>query len=257
MNVRVENLVFAYDVFRLDVDRLVFAGGRVTAIVGPNGAGKSTLLKCAAGVLRAYRGRLFADGKDLSGLGGRERAGLVAYVPQEPSFTFNYSVLDFVLTGRAAFIGALSQPSSRDARLAEDALHFVGLKGFSGRLLLDLSSGERRLVLIARALAQGSEILLLDEPTSFLDPRHEIAIMGLCRRLADEKAKTVVVTLHNLDLAFEYSDDMVFMKCGRVIASGPPAVILDENLLRTVYDMDMKIVACAGRTFIVKSPEPL
>mgnify|MGYP001566272565 CR=1 FL=1 len=161
-------------------------------------------------------------------------------------------MLDFVLTGRAAFIAAFSQPSREDIRLVEEALHYVGLEGFGGRLFLDLSSGERRLVLIARALAQGSDILLLDEPTSFLDPRHEVETMGLCRRLAVEKAKTVIVTLHNLEMAVQYSDAMVFMKGGRVIVSGPPAAVLDEDLLHAVYDMDMKIVECAGRTFFVK-----
>jgi len=252
MNIRVENLVFSYDDFRLEIGSLVFAESRVTSIVGPNGAGKSTFLKCAASVLPAPRRSLFVDGKDLTVLRGRDRAKLVGYVPQEPSFTFNYAVLDFVLTGRAAFIAAFSSPSARDVALAEDALHYVGLNGRSRRPFLELSSGERRLVLIARALAQEPDILLLDEPTSFLDPRHEVETMALCRRLAEEKRKTVIVTLHNLEMAVRYSDAMVFMKGGRVVASGPPAEILSESLLRDVYDLDMKIVECAGQTFFVK-----
>jgi iron complex transport system ATP-binding protein len=252
MNIRVENLAFSYDDFRLEIGSLVFAESRVTSIVGPNGAGKSTFLKCAASVLPAPRRSLFVDGKDLTVLRGRERAKLIGYVPQEPSFTFNYAVLDFVLTGRAAFIAAFSSPSARDVALAEDALHYVGLNGRGRRLFLELSSGERRLVLIARALAQEPDILLLDEPTSFLDPRHEVETMALCRRLAEEKRKTVIVTLHNLEMAVRYSDAMVFMKGGRVVASGPPAEILSESLLRDVYDLDMKIVECAGQTFFVK-----
>jgi iron complex transport system ATP-binding protein len=252
MIVKVENLTFAYETFRLEIDSLIFAGSRVTSIVGPNGAGKSTFLKCAAMVLPAPRGSLFVDGRDLTGLHGRERARLVAYVPQEAAFTFNYSVLDYVLTGRAAFIGAFSSPSARDVRLAEESLHYVGLNGHARRPFLELSSGERRLVLIARALAQESAILLLDEPTSFLDPRHEVETMELCRRLAAEKAKTIIVTLHSLEMAVRYSDDMVFMKGGRVVATGPPAAVLSEPLLRDVYDLDMKIVDCAGRKFFVK-----
>jgi iron complex transport system ATP-binding protein len=252
MNIRVENLAFSYDDFRLEIGSLVFAESRVTSIVGPNGAGKSTFLKCAASVLPAPRRSLFVDGKDLTVLRGRERAKLIGYVPQEPSFTFNYAVLDFVLTGRAAFIAAFSSPSARDVALAEDALHYVGLNGRGRRPFLELSSGERRLVLIARALAQEPDILLLDEPTSFLDPRHEVETMALCRRLAEEKRKTIIVTLHNLEMAVKYSDAMVFMKGGRVVASGPPAEILSESLLRDVYDLDMKIVECAGQTFFVK-----
>jgi iron complex transport system ATP-binding protein len=252
MKVRVEKLSFAYDGFRLEIDSLDFAGGRMTSIVGPNGAGKSTFLKCAAAILPVGRGSLFVDGRDLAGLGGRERAGLIGYVPQEPAFTFNYEVLDYVLMGRAAFLSAFSSPSTHDVRLAKEALHFVGLEGFSRRPFLELSSGERRLVLIARALAQESDILLLDEPTSFLDPRHEVEIMALCRRLAGERRKTIIVTLHNLEMAVRYSDAMVFMKGGRVVASGPPDEILSESLLRDVYDLDMSIVECAGQKFFVK-----
>jgi iron complex transport system ATP-binding protein len=252
MNIRVENLVFSYDDFRLEIGSLVFAEARVTSIVGPNGAGKSTFLKCAASVLAAPRRSLFVDGKDLTALHGRERAKLVGYVPQEPSFTFNYTVLDFVLTGRAAFIAAFSSPAGHDVRLAEDALQYVGLSGRGRRPFLELSSGERRLVLIARALAQGPEVLLLDEPTSFLDPRHEVEIMTLCRRLAEDKKKTVVVTLHNLEMAVRYSDAMVFMKGGKVVAAGAPGDILSESLLRDVYDLDMRIVECAGQKFFVK-----
>jgi iron complex transport system ATP-binding protein len=252
MKLRVENLAFAYEVFRLEIDSLVFPDSRVTSIVGPNGAGKSTFLKCAASVLPVPRKALFVDGRDLAGLRGKERARLVGYVPQEPAFTFNYTVLDFVLTGRAAFIAAFSAPSGHDIRLAEGALRYVGLASHIGRPFLELSSGERRLVLIARALAQESDILLLDEPTSFLDPRHEVETMALCRRLADEKGKTIIVTLHNLEMAVRYSDAMVFMKGGRIMASGAPSDILTEPLLRDVYDLDMKIVECAGQKFFVK-----
>ena len=254
MKVRVEDLTYSYEGFRLEVRSLVFAEARVTSIVGPNGAGKSTLLKCAASVLPVNHKSLFIDGQDLAELRGRERAKLVAYVPQEPAFTFNYSVLDFTLTGRAAFIPAFSSPAGHDVRLAREALHYVGLDDYARRPLLELSSGERRLVLIARALAQESDVLLLDEPTSFLDPRHEVETLAFCRRLAAEKAKTIIVTLHNLEMAVAYSDDMVFMKNGRVVAAGPPAAILSEPLLRNVYDLDMKIVTCGGRTFFAKEP---
>jgi iron complex transport system ATP-binding protein len=252
MKVRVARLIHTYPDFRLDVGDLTFAEARMTAIVGPNGAGKSTFLKCAASVLPVPRDSLFVDGVDLAGVRGKDRARLVAYVPQEPAFTFNYTVLDFVLTGRAAYIPVFSTPSGQDRRAAGEALRYVGLPGFEERAFLELSSGERRLVLIARALAQESQVLLLDEPTSFLDPRHEVETLGLCRRLADDKAKTIIVTLHNLEMAVEFADTMVFMKGGRVVAAGPPSAILTEDLLREVYDMEMRIVECAGHTFFVK-----
>jgi iron complex transport system ATP-binding protein len=252
VKIRVDRLSFSYETFTLRVPSLAFADARVTAVVGPNGAGKSTLLKCLAAVHRLPKGTVFVNGHDLSMLAGRSRARLVGYVPQEPAFTFNYAVLGFVLTGRAAFIPALSSPGRQDIEAAREALRFVGLGGFEERPYFELSSGERRLVLIARTLAQQSEILLLDEPTTFLDPRHESEIMDLIRRLAVEKGKTIVVTLHALDMAVKYADEMVFLKGGMVVASGPPLQVLDERLLRAVYDIDMGLVDVGGRRLIVR-----
>jgi iron complex transport system ATP-binding protein len=252
VKVRVENLRFAYRSFELRVDRLVGDEARITAVVGPNGAGKSTLLKCLARLLPIPPGIVFVDGRDLAALHGRERARLIGYVPQEPSFVFNYAVLDFVLTGRAAYLAPFASPSAADRRAAEEALSFVGLGAEAGRPFLELSSGERRLVLIARTLAQQSEILLLDEPTTFLDPRHEAEVMALLRRLADEKRKTLLITLHDLDLAARGADAMVFLREGRVVAAGPAAEVLTEDLLRRVYDLDLTILEHAGRKIVVK-----
>jgi iron complex transport system ATP-binding protein len=252
VKVRVEGLTFAYEAFTLNVAALTFAEGRVTAVVGPNGAGKSTLLKCLAAVHPVRRGSVHIDGQDLSGLPGKSRARLVGYVPQEPSYTFNYAVLDFVLTGRSAFIPAFSSPGREDVEAAREALRFVGLAGFEGRAYFELSSGERRLVLIARTLAQRPQVLLLDEPTTFLDPRHEVEVLELVRRLAVEKGQTIIVTLHALDMALKYADEMVFMKGGGVVAAGLPDRVLDERLLRAVYDIDIGLRDVDGRRIIVR-----
>ena len=134
----------------------------------------------------------------------------------------NYRVIDFVLMGRAAFVPTFSVPSREDRRLAEDAVRYVGLAGFEDREFSQLSSGERRLALVARTLAQSPDVLLLDEPTTFLDPKHEVEVMELCRKLAAEKGKTVIVTLHNLEMAVKYSDEMVFLKKGRWRRRGRP-----------------------------------
>jgi len=252
MKIRVAGLAFAYEKFDLRIEGLEFAEAGVTAIVGPNGAGKSTLLKLLASVLPAPAGAVTIDGRDVARIRGRERALLVSYVPQEPAYSFNYSVLDFTLTGRAPFISPFSPPSRTDIRISEEALSYVGLDGYAGRAFLELSSGERRLVLIARSLAQQSGILLLDEPMSFLDPRHETEILELIRRLALDRGKTVLVTLHNLNLAVKHAEAMVFMKKGRVVASGRPGDVLSEDLLRSVYEIDMSIVPVGGRTVIVR-----
>lgn len=252
MSVRVENLTFAYRNFTLRVDELKFEVAKITSIVGPNGAGKTTLLKCLGAVLPIKKKCLFIDGRDIAELRSHERAKLIAYVPQEHGSAFNYLVSDFILMGRAAFISLFSMPSREDVRIAEEALDFVGLGSYAGRAISELSSGERRLVLIARALAQKSDILLLDEPTTFLDPKHEREVMELTHRLAVEKQKTILVTMHNLEMALHYSDQMVFMKKGGVVASGRAAEVFKEPLLEDVFEMKMKIVDWNGRKLVLR-----
>jgi len=252
VSVQVSNLKFAYPEFSLRVDELAFERAKVTAIVGPNGAGKTTFLKCLGAVLPIPKGSLFIDGRDLASLRSQERARLVCYVPQEHDTTFNYAVSDFVLMGRASYISPFALPSKEDARAASEALDFVGLTHYAERLISELSSGERRLVLIARALAQQSDILLLDEPTTFLDPKHETEILELIRKLALEKQKTILVTLHSLEMAFRYSDYMVFMKKGGVVASGKPGDVFHEPLLKSVYDMEMKIIEWNDRKIVLR-----
>lgn len=252
MNVAVRGLRFAYRDFSLEVEELDFEAARVAAIVGPNGAGKTTLLKCLGGVLPVEKGRVSIGGRDLAALKSRERARLVCYVPQEHDSAFNYQVLDFVLMGRAAYISPFALPSREDAGAAEEALAFVGLDRFAGRALSELSSGERRLALIARALAQKSDILLMDEPTTFLDPKHETELMTLVRKLAVEMEKTVLITLHSLEMAVQYSDQMVFMKRGEVAASGPTRDVFREPLLEKVYDMKIRILDWEGRKIVIR-----
>lgn len=252
MSVRVVNLEFAYPKFSLHVGGLTFEKSKVTAIVGPNGAGKTTFLKCVGAVLPIPKGSLFIEGRDLASLRSRERARLICYVPQEHDTTFNYTVSDFVLMGRAAFVSPFALPSREDTEAAAAALDFVGLAGYADRSISELSSGERRLVLIARALAQQSDILLMDEPTTFLDPKHEAEIFQLIRKLADERAKTILVTLHSLEMAVQHSDQMVFMKRGEVVAHGKSTEVFEDSLLERVYDMKMKIIEWEGRKIVLR-----
>jgi iron complex transport system ATP-binding protein len=252
VSVRIDRLTFSYKEFVLRVDELGFEAAKITTIVGPNGAGKTTLLKCIGALLPIPKKVLFVDGKDVAALRSQERAKLISYVPQEHGSAFNYLVRDFVLMGRVAYVSPFSLPSKEDARATAEAIEFVGLSDYSGRHYSELSSGERRLVLIARALAQESDVLLLDEPTTFLDPRHETEILELIRKLALEKQKTILVTLHSLEMAFRYSDQMVFMKKGTVVASGRPEEVFQEPLLESVYDMKMKIIEWNGRRIVLR-----
>jgi iron complex transport system ATP-binding protein len=252
VNVKVRNLAFAYPRFSLRVEGLAFESAKITAIVGPNGAGKTTFLKLIGSVLPIPKGSVFIDGRDLAALKSRERARLICYVPQEQDSTFNYTVADFVLMGRAAYVSPFGLPSREDAGAAAEALDFVGLASYADRAISELSSGERRLVLIARALAQRSDILLMDEPTTFLDPKHETEVFKLVKKLAVEKMKTILVTLHSLEMAVQYSDQMVFMKGGEVVAHGKSAEIFEDSLLERVYDMKMKIIDWEGRKLVLR-----
>jgi iron complex transport system ATP-binding protein len=251
MSVRVRDLTFGYRHFSLHVAHLDFAGTQLTAIVGPNGAGKTTFLKCLSGILPAAKGSVFIDDRDIALMSERETAKRLAYVPQEHASAFNYTVGEFVLMGRAAHIPLFAVPAEADLRFAREALDYVGLGHCTERPVYQLSSGERRLVLIARALAQMSDILILDEPTTFLDPKHEVELLDLAKKLAGERKKTILLTLHNLNTAVRYADALVVMKRGRIVASGRPDDILTESLLETVYDIKMEIIRQADRTFIV------
>jgi iron complex transport system ATP-binding protein len=253
MSIEVRSLRVSYpDGFRLSVEGFRLEGRKVTAIVGRNGAGKSTFLKCLGGILVAPKQSILIDERDLLSLKGSERARRISYVPQEQILALNYSVLDLVLMGRAAFIPTFSAPSRADLGMALEAIRYVGLSGLENREISRLSSGERRLALIARTLAQSSDILLLDEPTTFLDPKHAVEVMDLCRKLAAERGKTIVVTLHDLELAMKYSDIMVFMKEGKILASGRPEDVVAEELLERVYDLPMSIVPFDGRKLILR-----
>jgi iron complex transport system ATP-binding protein len=252
MSIRVQGLVFSRRNFTLRIPALVFEEARLTAIVGPNGAGKTTLLRCLGGLLPVPRNTLFLGDRDLAAIPAGERARRMAFVPQEQASAFNYAVREFILMGRTPYVSLFSLPSPADAARAEEALAFVGLAGHGDRPCQQMSSGERRLVLIARALAQDTDILVLDEPTTFLDPKHESDVLDLARRLVDDRGKTVLVTLHNLDMAVRYADALVCLKNGTVAAHGRPAEILTEDLLLAMYEIPMRILRHEGRTFIVR-----
>lgn len=254
MKVFIKNLKFSYRNFSLSVPELNLESSRVTTVVGPNGAGKTTFLKCLGGILPIKKNTVFIDGKDLLKLSGIQKARRICYVPQELVSVFNYSVIDFVLTGRAAYISPFSSPSEEDRAAAEEALSFVGMEKYRKRQLFELSSGERRLILIAKALVQKAEVLLFDEPTTFLDPRHEIEVLELIRKLSCKKGKTLVLTLHDLDMAVHYSDTLIFMKNGNIAASGKTDEVLSESLLEAIYEIKMSFHEVNGRKFVIKFP---
>jgi len=222
----------------------------VGCVLGPNGAGKTTLIKCVAGILTPLRGRVYLDGVELSALSPRERAKLVSYVPQEISIKFPYRTLDIVLMGRNPYISPFATPSRRDEEIALEALRVLGIEHLAQSPFTSLSGGEKRLVLIARALAQGARLLLLDEPTSFLDFRNRIQVMSVIREVVEKTRRLALITLHDPNLASMFCDRVFMLKNGTIIASGGRDIINRETLKR-LYEMDVEIVNVGGYPIIV------
>jgi iron complex transport system ATP-binding protein len=207
-------------------------GGEWLTILGPNGSGKTTLLRVIVGLQEAA-GMVTVAGTPLPGLRHRDRGHLVALVPQTPLVPAGMRVIDYVLLGRAPYIPLLGQESRHDVEVAREALAELDLTSLAGRVIDTLSGGERQRVFFARALAQATPVLLLDEPTTALDIGHQQDVLELVDQLRRTRDLTVVSTMHDVTLAGQYADRLVLLQDGRVVDDGPPAaVITAENLAR-------------------------
>jgi len=208
--------------------------GEWVGIIGPNGAGKSSLLRAIAGLVAA-RGTMSVDGIDLAGLGDRERAQRIAYVPQEPLIPADMTAFEYVLLGRTPYIGYLAGASRHDRAVVDEVLHRLQLTEFPDRMLGALSGGERQRIVLARALAQETPVLLLDEPTSALDIGHQQQALELVTELRQTQQLTVISSLHDLTLAGTYTDRLVMLDHGEVVAAGPAREVLTAERLGEVY----------------------
>jgi iron complex transport system ATP-binding protein len=231
-------------------------GGKVTAVLGPNGSGKTTLFKCISGLWRPRQGAIRFGDRDLSGSVHSERAKRIAVVPQEHDPPFPYTVFDIVLMGRAPHISLFSAPALRDEEAAYAALDRIGIGALRDRPYTKISGGERQLVLIARALAQESPLLLLDEPTSHLDFRNQILVLEKVRGIARQKGLTVLMTLHDPNLAMRFSDHVVMIAEGRVLAQGAPAATLTPENLKLMYALDVSVIRHNGTHVICPEVSP-
>ncbi|MCX7817325.1 MAG: ABC transporter ATP-binding protein [Syntrophales bacterium] len=224
--------------------------GLVTAILGPNGSGKTTLLKCLTGLWSASRGQIMVNGNDVSALSVTERARIFAAVPQDHVPPFPYTVLEVVLMGRAPYISPFALPSPQDYGIAERTLQTLGIVPLKDRPYTAVSGGERQLVLIARALAQEAPCLLLDEPTAHLDFRHQVLVLNTLRKLVIERQLIALMTLHDPNLALQFSDYVVLMDDGKVVNQGPPDEIITEKNIKEIYKVSCSIFAVNGQRFL-------
>ena len=232
---------------------LMVQRGRFVSLLGPNGSGKTTLLRILLGLLRPSAGEVRLAGIPLADYPAGALARRVAYVPQETFTVLAFTVLETVLMGRSPHTGLLGFETAGDWYAAREALRLTDTERFAARNLEELSGGERQRVIIARALAQEPDLVLLDEPTSFLDIKHQHAIYRLLRRLVDERGMTVLCVSHDLNLAGAYADEAVLMAGGRVTSAGKPGDVFRPELLDAVYEMpvQVRIDEATGRPYVL------
>ncbi|TYB96151.1 ABC transporter ATP-binding protein [Micromonospora sp. WP24] len=215
-----------------------------TVIVGPNACGKSTLLRTLARLLVPRRGSVLLDGKAIQELPTREVARRLAVLPQSPLVPEGVTVADLVGRGRQPYQRWWRQWSEEDSSAVDHAMALADVAGLADRPVDTLSGGQRQRVWIAMTLAQDTEALLLDEPTTFLDLAHQVEVLDLLHRLRVERGRTVVAVLHDLNQAARYADHLVAMRSGAVVAAGPPREILNAELVREVFGLDCVVVPC-------------
>jgi len=216
--------------------------GSFTAVVGPNGCGKSTLLKALGRLLRPTSGQVVLDGKPIAKTPTREVARVLGMLPQTPVAPEGLTVADLVARGRHPHQSWLRQWSRDDEDVVAEALSWTDMADLADRPVDALSGGQRQRAWISMALAQGTDLLLLDEPTTYLDLSHQIDVLELVARLHAERGRTVAVVLHDLNLAARYAQRLVAMKDGVVVASGTPHEVLTEQLLADVFDLEARVI---------------
>ena len=229
------------------------ARGSLTGLIGPNGCGKTTLLKLLAGVFAPHRGSVALDGRTLASMSRRHVARRIAVVPQETHPSFEYTVLEMALMGRHPHLGPFQLEGPADFAIAEEALAATGTSLLAQRSFMMLSGGEKQRVVIASALTQSPEVLLLDEPTASLDLGYQLEIGMLLQRLNQERGVTMVMATHDLNLAASLCDTLVLMRSGRVLASGSTHEVLTPATVRQLYDVeaDVRVHELAGHLTVV------
>jgi len=215
--------------------------GEFFVIIGPNGAGKTSLLKVLSGLQNIQQGSLTIKDKNISKYRRRNLSQIMAIVPQQIEVGFPFTVADTVIMGRTPHLGILGMEGDEDHDIAREAMEFTEVAHLADRKLYQLSGGELQRVIIARAICQQPEIILLDEPTTALDPAHQLKIMDLMEKFRREQGITIVMVSHDLNLASMYGDRLLLLKDGRVVKTGEPGSVLDREILEESYGCKMRV----------------
>ena len=250
MRLKVNNIEFAYNStpvlenISMELDR-----SEILGIVGPNGTGKSTLIRCIDRILKPRQGSILLDEHDITKMNRMEIAKKMGYVPQSTTRVFPASVIDTVLMGRRPHLGWKSSEEDLDKVL--EILELLGIVEFAMRDFNEISGGQQQKVLIARALAQEADILLLDEPTSNLDIRHQLEVMEIMTDVVRKNGISAVMAIHDLNLASRYTDRILMMNEGRIFAAGDPASVLTVENIRQVYGVEVLVKSDGERPYII------
>jgi iron complex transport system ATP-binding protein len=257
-DLRVQDLDVVLDARRiLDHVTLQAQPGGLVGLLGPNGSGKSTLLRAISSFLQPAFGAVTFDGADLMRLSSQERARIIARIPQNTSLEFNFTVREAVLMGRHPHLARFAMEGEHDGAIARQALQTVGMEEYSDRTVDTLSGGERQLVLVARALAQGPRLLLLDEPTASLDIGHQVQVMDLVTSLTAQSL-TAIAALHDLSLAAAYCTHIVLLSGGKIVAQGTPDAVLTPENIQRVFRVAVSLTRdpASNRLLITPSQPP-
>uniref|UniRef100_A0A7C6EHQ6 ABC transporter ATP-binding protein n=1 Tax=candidate division WOR-3 bacterium TaxID=2052148 RepID=A0A7C6EHQ6_UNCW3 len=240
--IELSNVNFSYNDKNVLKDiNLHIEKGEFTGIIGPNGAGKSTILRIMAGILKNFKGDVRVLNRDIKAIKQKELARVIGFVPQETHFQHNYSVEDIVTMGRYPYLQPFQRFGKDDIEAVEWAIEKSGLDEFRARPVKFISSGERQMVVICRALAQKPEILLLDEPTSHLDIKHQVRIMELLKDL-NQNGMTIVVVNHDLNLSSQFCKKLILLHKGSIYKTGTPEMIIDKKIVMDVYGVETEII---------------
>jgi iron complex transport system ATP-binding protein len=243
MSIEIRQVVVTIDgAMLLDHIDLRVAVGEWVSLIGPNGAGKSTLLRVVGGAV-GHAGTVTLNGHTVSGMRSRDRAQLVAMVPQRPMIPPEMTVFEYALLGRTPYLGPLAVESRHDLAAVEESIAHVDLVGFGHRRLGTLSGGELQRAVLARALAQQTPVLLLDEPTAALDLGHHQVVLELVEEMRRRDGVTVLSALHDLTAAAQFSDRLVLLSQGAIVAQGTAPEVIDESLINRYFDARVKVMS--------------
>ncbi|ADL53577.1 ABC transporter related [Clostridium cellulovorans 743B] len=242
-SVRIKEFSFGYEKKTiLEEINFQFEQGHFYSIVGPNGSGKTTLLKHIAKILEVSKDKIFIEDCDIHKLKGKNFARKIALVPQNTEVEFQFSVEDIVMMGRSPYVRPLQKDSDEDKERVFEAMKLTNTFQLKDKSIAELSGGERQRVIVARALVQDTPIILLDEPISHLDLFHQIEILNIIKNLNLKKKITVIAVLHDLNLAIEYSDEIIFIGEGEIKASGKPRNIINIEIIKMIYGIDVVVI---------------